>query len=93
MQMANAKGRGRIDRSGNAVADLMNLSKSVDCIRHDLLIGKLHAYGFSYEALTVIRQQLNKQATTSEGKWFLQFLEGPNMWRSSGIIFRPSISI
>ena len=30
---------------------LMDLSKSFDCVRHDLLLAKLSAYGFSNEAL------------------------------------------
>ena len=36
----------------------MDLSKAFDCIRHDLLIAKLHAYGFSHEALTLINDYL-----------------------------------
>ena len=39
----------------------MDLSKAFDCIRHDLWIAKLHAYGFSYEALTLINSYLTNR--------------------------------
>ena len=46
---------------GKAGAVLMDLSKAFDCIRHDLLIAKLHAYGFSYEALTLVNDYLTNR--------------------------------
>ena len=41
-------------------AVLMGLSKVFDCIPHDLLIVKLHAYGFGEKAVTFIYSYLKK---------------------------------
>ena len=50
-----------LDEGGKAGAVMMDLSKAFDCIRHDLLIAKLHAYGFSHEALTLINDYLTNR--------------------------------
>ena len=50
-----------LDEGGKAGAVLMDLSKAFDCIRHDLLIAKLHAYGFSQEALALINDYLTNR--------------------------------
>ena len=50
-----------LDEGGKAGALLMDLSKAFDCIRHDLLIAKLHVYGFSREALTLINNNLTNR--------------------------------
>ena len=39
---------------GYACAVLMDLSKAFDTINHERLIAKLHTYGFSKEALTLL---------------------------------------
>ena len=41
-----------------AVLLVKNLSKAFDCLLHDLLIAKLHAYGFDYFALKLIYSYL-----------------------------------
>ena len=50
-----------LDEGRKAGAVLMDLSKAFECIRHDLLIAKLHAYGFSREALTLINDYLTNR--------------------------------
>ena len=40
---------------------MMDLSKAFDCLRHDLLIAKLHAYGFSHDALSLIYSYLHNR--------------------------------
>ena len=39
-------------------AVLMDLSKAFDCLNHDLLVAKLHAYGFSKSSLKLIMSYL-----------------------------------
>ena len=40
---------------------LMDLSKAFDCIPHNLLIAKLHAYGFSLKTVTFIYSYLKRR--------------------------------
>ena len=50
-----------LDKRGYAEAVLMDLSKAFDCINHELLLAKLYAYGFSIEALTMIKSYLSNR--------------------------------
>ena len=50
-----------LDKRGYAGAVLMDLSKAFDCLNHDLLLAKLNAYGFSREAVTLIRSYLKNR--------------------------------
>ena len=40
---------------------LMDLSKVSDCISHDLLTAKLHAYGLTTEAITFLYSYLKRR--------------------------------
>ena len=50
-----------LDRRLFTGAVLMDLSKAFDCIPGDLLIAKLHAYGFSFERLTFLNSYLRNR--------------------------------
>ena len=50
-----------MDNGGFAGALLMDLSKAFDCLNHELLIAKLHAYGFSRSALALIHSYLSNR--------------------------------
>ena len=55
------KWKSSLDKNGYAGAVLMDLSKAFDCLNHELLIAKLHAYGFSKESLELIRSYLKNR--------------------------------
>ena len=50
-----------LDKKGYGGAVLMDLSKAFDTLNHDLLIAKLHAYGFSEESLQLINSYLTNR--------------------------------
>ena len=47
-----------VDQGGYAGALMVDLSKAFDCIDHELLIAKLHAYRFSRDAILQIYSYL-----------------------------------
>ena len=47
-----------VDEGRKAGAVMMDASKAFDCLRHDLLIAKLHSHGFSYNAPSQIQGYL-----------------------------------
>ena len=54
-----------LDRSGFAGAVLRDLSKAFDTINHELLVAKLHPYGFDKNSLRVIFSHLKIHTTVS----------------------------
>ena len=55
------KWRQSFDKTGHYGALLTDSSKAFDCLSHDLLIAKLHAYGFDIPALTLLHNYLTNR--------------------------------
>lgn len=55
------KWKGALDKGGLSGALLTELSKTFDCIKHDLLIATLGAYGFNSHSLRFIFSYLTER--------------------------------
>ena len=55
------KWKSAVDKGKSFSPLLTNLSKAFDCLSHDLLLGKLHAYGFSLFVLKLIHSYLKNR--------------------------------
>ena len=65
-----------LDKQGYAGAMLMDLSKAFDTLNHELLIAKLHAYGFDKNALELVHSYLtNRWQRTKINKSFSSWSE------------------
>ena len=53
------KWKSALDKGKSLGAFLTDLSKAFDCLPHELLIAKLHSYGFSLNALRLIHSYLS----------------------------------
>ena len=70
------KWRKFLDIAGHAGALLTDLSKAFDCIDHELLIAKLHAYGFDNDALKFIYSYLKgRKQRTKRNSSYSSFAE------------------
>ena len=50
-----------LDNKGYVGALLMDLSKALDTLNHDLLIAKLYAYGFDIKTLKLLHSYVTKK--------------------------------
>ena len=50
-----------LDQGNEYGALLTDLSKAFDCLPHDLIVAKLHAYGFSIESLKLLNSYLTER--------------------------------
>ena len=76
------KFRKSLDNKGFAAAVLMDLSKAFDCMNHELLLGKLYAYGFSKKSIKMIHSYLvnrwqRVKVNNSFSSWFELLLGVP----------------
>ena len=55
------KWRASLDQNGTCAVLLTDLSKTFDCLPHDLLIAKLHAYGCDLPSLKLLNCYLRKR--------------------------------
>ena len=74
-----------LDSEGKVGATFLGLSKAFDCLRHDLLIGQLEAYGLSHGALAFRYNYLQWQTTNCKYQWFLQLLGKNNCGCPTGL--------
>ena len=78
-----------MNNNGFGGAVLMDLSKAFDTLHHDLLIAKLHAYGFDNSALKLIKSYLSNRwqrtkINTSFSSWEELILDsGVDKYRSN----------
>ena len=66
----------KIKKARDKNAGLTDLTKAFDCLKHDLLIAKLHAFGFDYKSLRVMYSYLNNRVQVIKvGSYYSEILD------------------
>ena len=82
------KSRQSLDKGGYFEELLTDLCKAFDCLFHDLLITKLHVYGFDIPALRLLQNYLtNRKQRVKIGRKF-SFLGTDIIWSTTRFNFR-----
>ena len=55
------KFRKALDKGGDYAGLLTDSSKAFDCVHHDFIIAKLHAYGFDMPSLKLVNSHLTNR--------------------------------
>ena len=63
------KWKNSMDNKRFSGAILTDLSKAFDCLDHDLLIAKLNAYGFDYNALKLTNRYQRVNVNSNYSSW------------------------
>ena len=79
--------KSKLDKGYVVGAILMDLSKAFDCVPHDLLIAKLHAYGFEIEALKYIFSYLSNRQQSTRINGIYSLFQLIIFWRAPRIHF------
>ena len=71
-----------LDKKGYERVVLMDLSKAFDTLNHDLLIAKVHAYGFTRELVKLIKSYFTNRwrrtkVSTNFSSWSEVFIRVP----------------
>ena len=81
--------KGATDNNKAFGALLTDLSKAFDCLSHDLLIAKLHAYGLDIDSLNILQDYLSNRKQRTKVDSFYSSWEAIHSGVSQGSILGP----
>ena len=77
------KWKNAIDKAKVFGALLTDLSKTFDCLPHELIIAKLNAYGFNFPALKLMHSYLSHRKQRSKVNHAYSSWDEITFWRST----------